>query len=319
MGSAARSIRVSDTKLSVERRSAGEIVRFEAEDGFPLTGTLFCGDGSGPAILISSAAAVPQSLYAGFAHFLVEHGAAAVLTYDYRGMSASQAPSGWRARINMKDWGALDMPAAARRLRLEAPGRPLAGLGQSYGGQALGLCGASHLFERYAMVASMSGYHRLLDDRTVWPKMNMIGLPVTLMFGRMPSWTGIGETLPGSVFLDWARWCRTPDYFFSDPAVPETRRFAEVKTPILAIGVTDDAWGTPQAIRALTQHYTAAPIEERWIGPADAGNAPIGHLGYFRSRFRDTLWQPLADWLLTSAPMTIGSAEPPVRRRARRP
>lgn len=319
MGSAARSIRASASSTSSARSGTGEIVRFEADDSFPLTGTLFRGDGGGSAVLISSAAAVPQSLYAGFAQFLVERGAAAVLTYDYRGTSASQAPKGWRARINMKDWGALDMPAAAHRLQVEASARQLVGLGQSYGGQALGLSGASHLFERYAMVASMSGYHRLLADRTVWPKMNMIGLPVTLMFGRMPSWTGIGETLPGSVFRDWARWCRTPDYFFSDPGVPETRRFAEVKTPILAIGMTDDPWGTPQAIRALTRHYVSAPIEERWIAPADAGNVPIGHLGYFRSRFRETLWQPLADWLLTGAPMTIGSAEPSVRRRARRP
>lgn len=29
-----------------------------------------------------------------------------------------------------------------------------------------------------------------------------------------------------------------------------------------------------------------------------AGNQPIGHLGYFRSRFAETLWPEMTGWLL---------------------
>jgi predicted alpha/beta hydrolase len=57
---------------------------FRAADGFPLSGTLFEGGGNGPLVLISSATAVLQRLYFGFAAHLVEQGARGVLTYDYR-------------------------------------------------------------------------------------------------------------------------------------------------------------------------------------------------------------------------------------------
>ena len=98
----------------------------------------------------------------------------------------------------------------------------MVGVGQSYGGQALGLCGISGRFTRYGMVATMSGYHRGLDDRWAGPRMFLIGVPVASLLGRVPRWLGIGEPIPASVFRDWARWCRRPDYFFGDPVVPET-------------------------------------------------------------------------------------------------
>ena len=55
-------------------------------------------------------------------------------------------------------------------------------------------------------------------------------------------------------------------------------------TPILALGLTDDRWGTRRATRSLLKRYPDAPLEERWLSPADGG-AAIGHLGFFRSRF----------------------------------
>jgi predicted alpha/beta hydrolase len=34
------------------------------------------------------------------------------------------------------------------------------------------------------------------------------------------------------------------------------------------------------------------------IGPADTNCQPIGHFGFFRSRFRETLWPRVLAWLL---------------------
>ena len=100
-----------------------------------------------------------------------------------------------------------------------------------------------------------------------------------------------------------------PDYFFDDPAVPETARYAEVTTPILALGMTDDVWGTPRAVGALMRHYVNAPVERRWLSPGDAGGQAIGHLGFFRSRFAPTLWPQFIGWLLDGEPMTMGEKE----------
>ena len=280
-------------------------LRFAAQDGFPLGGTLFEGSGSGPSVLVSSATAVPQGLYFGFARALVASGARAVLTYDYRGTGASRSRASQHA-IRMKDWALQDMPAAIAALDAAAPGHAMVGVGQSFGGQALGLCGQSQRFERYATVASMSGSRKLIDDPWVWPRMNLLGVPTSIVLGHIPSWMGIGEPLPGSVFRDWARWCRQENYFFDDPALPETARFAEVRLPLLSMGMLDDPWGTPRAVAHLLERYENASLTERWIGPDHVGGVPIGHLGFFRSRFADTLWPQLAGWLLQGEAPAIG-------------
>lgn len=280
-------------------------IHFEADDGFRLGGTLFEGDGDGPLVLISSATAVPQGLYAGFAAALVEAGARAALTYDYRGTGASPRPKGWRSRINYKDWAMRDFPAALRALDAVAPGHEMVGLGQSHGGHALGLSGTAPRFLRYAMVATMSGYHGLLDDRWVWPRMNLVGVPISLLFRDIPRWMGLGEPIPSSCFRDWARWCRMKNYFFDDPDLPETARFAQVRLPILAIGLTDDPWATPRAMTHFVDRHVNARTEQRWIAPSEAGRA-VGHLGFFRSRFSETLWPQLVRWLISAEPMTLG-------------
>lgn len=288
--------------LEVRRRD----IRFEADDGFPLAGTLFEGDGQKPLVLISSATAVPRGFYAAFATAAVNAGARGVLIYDYRGTGDSIRPKNWSKRIGMADWALHDMPAAAAALDRVAPEHPMVGVGQSYGGQALGLSDISSRFTRYGMVAVMSGYHRGLDDKWAGLRMFLLGVPLSFLFRDMPKWMRLGEPIPATVFRDWARWCSMPDYFFDDPALKETERFAEVRTPILSLRMTDDPWGTERAVASLMKHYDRAPVARRWISPKDAGGS-IGHLGFFRSRFAGTLWPPFLDWVLDGTEFTTGN------------
>ncbi|KQW28721.1 hypothetical protein ASE36_09495 [Rhizobium sp. Root274] len=270
-----------------------------AADGFPIAATLFSGPGEGPLALISSAAAVPRGFYARFAQHLVQdHGFRAALTYDYRGVAQSTPPPGWRRPMLMRDWAHFDMPAALKALDGQAPGHSLVGIGQSFGGQVLALGGCSERFRRYLMVATMTGYWGNTKPRyRVFSQMNLVGVPLALLLGKVPGQIGLGQTLPGTVFREWARWGRHPEYFFADPTMDAPRRFGEVETPILSLGMTDDPWGTPRAQHALMKYYHRAPTEIRWLSPEQAGG-PIGHLGFFRAQFRDTLWQAPIEWLL---------------------
>lgn len=274
-----------------------EEVTFEASDGFPLCGQLFHGEGRKPLVLISSATAVPQGFYSAFAKHLVANSARAVLTYDYRGVAASRHARKAVPEIRFKDWAVKDFPAALRCLQAVAPGHEMVGIGQSFGGQALGVSDCSNVFSRYGMVATMSGAVHLLDDKWVWPRMNIVGVPVSYLTPSMPRWMN-GEPIPGSVFRDWARWCRMKNYFFDDPQLGAAELLAKVKTPVLAVGLEDDPWGTRRAVSHFLSYHTSAPIEQRWYSPADTGGQPIGHLGFFRSRFSQSLWPEMTEWLL---------------------
>ena len=267
-----------------------------ADDGWPVGATLFAGRGDGAAVLVSGAAAVPQRFYAPFALHLVGAGASAVLTYDYRGIARSVGERSRRRSLRMKDWALHDFPAALAHLRRARPDVPLVGLGHSFGGQAIGLQSRPNVFERYATLNTMSGYWRgLQDGRSVWWRTQIVGKGLSRILGEVPGWAGLREAMPGGVFLDWARWIATPDYFFSDPDLPETANYAKVALPYLNVSATDDPWANPDANLDFMRHYANADVREIWLRPGPGER--IGHTGFFRRRNAGH-WPPVADFLL---------------------
>ena len=279
------------------------LVQFDAE-GWRLEGTLLAHDSpsrDAPVVLLSGAAAVPHRYYMNFARHLVEQGVAAVLLYDYRGIARSAGKrSDWKG-LSMLDWATLDMPAALDFLKNEAPARSIVGVGHSYGGQAVGLSGRADEFARYATVATMSGYWRELETPiSVWLQTQVLGSSLSRIIGRVPGAIGIGETMPGPIFLDWARWIAHPDYFFSDPRV-SAADFERVTLPYLTIGIEDDPWANPTATYRFMSRYGNAALQEIWLPAKGAG-----HLGFFRRAHRD-FWPVVTEWVLHG---TAASAEP---------
>lgn len=277
-----------------------EDIQFATEDGYDLPATLFESNAGrpagGPVILISSATAVPRRAYRHFAQYLADNGARAVMTYDYRGMNGRVSNLGLR-RMRMSDWATRDMPAAVRELRRRYRDAPMAGLGHSFGGQALGLSGCANHFARYMTLAAGSGYLPALKEPTRnWISLNLIGYPLAAALGYLPRWAGLGADIPFGVFDQWRRWCNRPDYFMSDPEVPESERFEQVRLTMVAVGFEDDPLATLEATRALMGWYSRADIKLKWFTREDA-HGPIGHFGFFRPDHRETLWPQVADWL----------------------
>ncbi len=275
-------------------------ISFPAEDGFPLTGTLISNPGNtGPVVLINGATAVHRGYYMKFAIATVQAGARAALVYDYRGVASSQAPRDWSRRLNMKDWGTLDMPGAVRFLAQTFPGQELVGIGHSIGGTVLGLSGLPERFRRFAMIGSALGTLSMTDEpRKLYAVMNLIARPVALISRKVPGWLGIGETLPSSIFLDWARWCAQPNYLFDDADLAEKSRFGDVQTDILSVSVADDRWATPRAVLAHEARFPNARLTRLRLDPSITGAEQIGHFGLFRSRFSRDLWPKVIDWVL---------------------
>jgi predicted alpha/beta hydrolase len=267
-------------------------VTLRAADGHSIGATLF-GNGE-RALLVMPATGVPQSYYAKYAAYLAERGFT-VLTFDYRGIGRSRDVPVGRSAARMRDWALLDAAAAAgffgsRELRI---------VGHSFGGQVLGLLPGPERIRGALVVGSQSGYWRhwpLLGRLWVWPVVHF-ALPGTArLLGYFPgSRLGFGEDLPPGVAIEWASWCRQPQYVVGALGVAD--RYARLRGALRAYAISDDPFAPLSAVEALLALYPSAQHELRRVTPRELQEKSIGHFGFFRERFRDSLWRESADWL----------------------
>jgi len=262
------------------------------DDDYPLGVTHF--PGGDTVLLISAAMAVQQSFYHPIARYFQEIGYS-VVTFDYRGLGTSAPASlrGFTATIG--DWALRDQQGMMSWIQTELKPRRFFMLGHSLGGKLAGLTRAQGV-DAMACLCTLSGYWRL---QPAWEPYKVyfhtsVTFPLTcFLFGYMP-WSRLakGSDLPRGAALQWARWCRHPDYLFSDPVVPH-HRFAEFSAPVLACSVSDDAWSTPRAVKALMKHYPK--VQFRHLTPQEFGLNKLGHFGFFRPESKSA-WPFLRSW-----------------------
>ena len=117
---------------------------------------------------------------------------------------------------------------------------------------------------------------------------------LTRLFGYFPwSMFAPGENLPGGVALEWARWCRDPDYLLGDETLP-LERYDAFDAPVLSYSIEDDDWGTARAVDAMMRAYPR--VTRRHLVPADYGLEKIGHMGFFRPG-AEPVWDEVIGWL----------------------
>lgn len=267
-------------------------VTLTAADGYPIGATVF---GSGErAVLVMPATGVPQSYYAKFAAYLADRGFTA-LTFDYRGIGRSLATHVKKVTARMQDWAMLDAAAAFHFLS----SKTLSIVGHSFGGQALGLLPEPERIASALLVGAQSGYwgHWPASGRLwMWPVTHLALPGVATLLGYFPgSRLGFGEDLPKGVALQWASWCRHPRYLVGALGVEDV--YSRINAPLRAYAITDDPFAPLGAVQALGALYPNARWETRRVAPADVGAKSLGHFGFFRERFRDSLWRETADWL----------------------
>ncbi|MEW5741871.1 MAG: alpha/beta fold hydrolase [Myxococcota bacterium] len=272
-------------------------IRISAADGYALGGTVFDG-GRGPVVVLSGATGVHQRYYARFAGWLASEGAT-VVTFDYRGIGESRPHRlrGFEARA--RDWGELDLEGVLGFASETFPRRPLQVIGHSVGGQLVGLAPSMERASAVMTVASQSGYwgHWPLPSKVAFAGLWYGLMPLTSsLFGYFPGRLGIGEDLPRGVAQEWARWCRSAGYFIDHGVSPAG--FAKVRAPVLAFSFTDDAYAPKPAVDWLHGLFTSASVERRHLSPGDLEVRAVGHFGFFRDAYRDSLWAAARDFLL---------------------
>lgn len=270
-----------------------------ATDGQTLAATEFLPTGDPRRVaLVVPATGVPRGYYAAFARYLATQGMAA-LVWDWRGIGGSRPDTLRGFRATMRDWAVRDLGGALSAATERHPGVPLVAVAHSFGGQAIGLAPGRERLTRIVAVAAPSGYWRHYHRpwRYALALMWYGILPVsTLLLGYFPAKAlGMGENLPAGVALEWARWCRSPEY------LGDWGGHGAITAPMLALAFTDDPYAPPAATDALLDRYAAAAPTRRYLSPEDVGIASIGHFGFFREGRMPGLWGETAAFLLSDA------------------
>lgn len=271
-----------------------------ARDGYPLGATVYHAEGDNPVVvIIGSAAAVQRGYYTKFATFLSEHGFT-VITFDYRGIGDSR-PKNIRNFGKMSHWGSEDVAGVIAWAKSQLSPMKLFYIGQSSGGQVIGLAHNNTEVDALYLVAAQSGNWMKWDGfyRLIMLFLWYVLIPTTTtILGYVPGrLMGSSESWPGGIIAEWAHWGRHPDYMVG--RIPEAKAgFERIQVPIMVLGFSDDVQYPPKrAVDALYDWYTSPYKERKQISPSDIGEKSIGHFGFFRSRFQDTLWQDALIWL----------------------
>jgi len=276
-------------------------IHIQATDGFRLAGTIYQPEGrTDKVVLINAGTGIVQRYYYDYAIFLREEGFGAV-TFDYRGIGESRPKTLNGFPAAMRDWGQKDIAGVIDWISKELNPTKIFVVGHSAGGQLVGLANNNNLVNAMITIAAQSGYwgHWRSIQRYRLALLWFILIPLlTRIFGYFPSKrVGLGENLPKGVALEWASWCRNPNYLFGYGKELDLTHYESFSVPVLAYSFDDDSYATKRAVDALLLGYTNAEVTRKHIFPEDIGVRSIGHFGFFREQFRDSLWRDTNEWL----------------------
>lgn len=290
----------------------GHALSFLAADGTPLRGRAFEPDRPAHAVaVLAPATGVPQRYYQAFAQWLARRGYA-VLSFDYRGMGASQQPGG--AAASMRDWVRHDLSGALQAARQRAGGGPqalpLLWIGHSLGGNGLPLVEGLDRLDAAITVGSQFGYWRLWRagfHRQITRFFFAHWAPFWVrLTGRLPGWAlGGGESLPGAAALDWSRWGLSPNYYLDDPQCADWYRPQDFRGHLQLWSIEDDpTFGPAPAVDALAACFNASAgsVERLHLAPRAVGMRRLGHFGPFRRQAQARVWPLLLESIEARVP-----------------
>ncbi len=246
------------------------------------------------AVLVVPAMGVTQAYYAPFAEWLASQGFL-VATFDFRGIGQSRHGRLKGLKVDVLDWARQDCAAMIDAVSARVAGRPLYWIGHSLGGQILPFVPNRERVARIVTVATGSGYWRENTAslrRTSW-WLWFVAVPLTVrLFGYFPGrrLRKVGD-LPRGVMEQWRRWCLNPDYAVGVEGEAARALYAAVETPIFSLSFTDDEYMSRRNVEAIHGQYAKAQRIMKRIAPKEIGVRRIGHFGFFRPKFAESLWQ----------------------------
>lgn len=269
-------------------------MKIAAKDGVEIDATFFDPEGKAKgAVLIVAAMGAPQSYYRTFAQWLAAQGYL-VATFDYRGMGRSRTGKMRDVKADILDWARLDTAAVLDALASRVPGSPLYWIGHSLGGQILPFVPNRERVAKAITVATGNGYWLENSPQLRWRAWILwyfVAPLLTPLFGYFPgAKLGMVGDLPEGVIRQWRRWCLNPDYAVGDGEQVRAQ-YAAVRTPLVSLSFTDDEFMSARNTASIHGFYANAPLTMKRLAPRELGVKRIGHFGFFRGAFEQSLWR----------------------------
>lgn len=298
---------------ALENRSMPRDVEFCARDGVVLRGRIWESpktDSAEYVSLINAGAGIASSYYDRFGAFLADRNIP-TLVYDYRGIGRSKPKTLRGFDASVEEWGCKDCDAALEWLCEAYPSSKRIVVGHSVGGFVTGFITNGELVDAMLLISAHTGYWGDYARNVRFPMFLLwhVFMPlVTRIVGYFPGQRlHMLEDLPKGVALEWAG-RRRPEFWshlkLADGKLDSTRveallaRFEAVRANTLAVRFTDDPFATMEATDRILGLYRNASATVLTINSKAVESKKIGHFGFFRSRFRETLWPHVIDSLL---------------------
>lgn len=202
--------------------------------------------------------------------------------------------------INLKSWGENDQASVIDYAKSQHPKHKIIVITHSIGGQILAFNKSISQIDTIITVASQSGYWKYWKgyERFRMFMFWYVMIPVlTPLFGYFPAnKIRLFENLPKQMAYQWQRWGKHKDYMLSEFDF-ENLQFKNYNKHLLSLSFPKDEYASKESVDWLVQQFNNAKIDRRHIIPKDLAIENIGHFGFFRNKFKDSLWKMTHEWI----------------------
>lgn len=272
------------------------------DDNVRLSATLYRANSPKGVVVIGAAIGIPQGFYRAFCSFLASSGYSCI-TFDYRGTGSSFVEQ-QALKIKLEDWGVKDIEAVIKfsKRHINGDELPVHFIGHSIGGQVVGLASASLELSSITCIATSLPFWR----RWPFPKNFSVLALAKLVIPSLAAFrsefpankVGLGSmNFPTTVAKRWAKWMSHPDYLFAAKFNLNTQYYQSIAIPLLSYGFEDDGLAPEQNINRYLARFPNAKVTRRSVAPEELGKGLIGHSGFFKEKFQDSLWRDTLSWL----------------------
>lgn len=249
-------------------------------------------------IVISSATGVLQSFYFKFAEHFCSLGFT-VYTFDYSGIGLSKKTSLKNNTCDLYDWAnnQADVLKFAKSQNLK---HTITLITHSIGGQLIAFNKHISLVSNIITVGSQSGYWKLfsgLGKLKMFLYWYFLIPTTTPLFGYFPAKKlRLFENLPKRVVYQWRSWGIKNNYFLSN-AKTNALFIDSITCPILVLSFPNDGFAPKKTVDWLADVFKYAKVDRQHIIPSDLNIEDVGHFGFFRLRFANSLWVSTNHWI----------------------